>query len=75
MALQEIDNDVHRIVANIITGIAGNSSSPAEIEIQIRREQLSATWYNRLCLIAFVIPSLIDRDRLDSQKPAFGTLT
>jgi len=71
---QEIEDDVHGIVANIFPCVLRRSRLPSQIQFEIGGEPSRTIRGNPPCLLTFGIPPLVNRRGLNPQEAATRAL-
>jgi hypothetical protein len=75
VSLYEIENNIHRVIADILPGLIGRFSLPPESQSEIGPETWRSTRKNRSCFLIWTISPSVCRLRLNPQALSVGALS
>jgi hypothetical protein len=75
MALYKIEDNIHRIIADILPCLVGRSPLPSESQSEISLEAWRSTRTNRSCFAIWTISSSVGRLNLNPQALSAGALS
>ena len=75
VSLDEIENDIHRVIADILPGLIGRFSSPSESQSEIGPEAWGSTRKNRSWFLIWTISSSVCRLGFNPQTLSAGALS
>jgi hypothetical protein len=71
----EIENDIHRVIADILPGLTGRFPLPSERQSEIGPEAWRSTRKNRSCFLIWTISPSVYRLALNPQALSVGALS
>src|SRR5262245_5605166 len=75
MALYEIEDNIHRIIADILSSLIGRFPPPSEVQSEMGLEAWRSTRTNRSCLAIWTISPSVCRLDLNPQALPAGALS
>ena len=75
MSPYEIENDIHRVIADILPGLTGRFPLPSERQSEIGPEAWRSTHKNRSCFLIWTISPSVYRLALNPQVLSAGALS